>query len=109
MKSVSSCRPLRPRPLLGTQVQIYRANAAIWVSPGELASLCTPDAMCMPVQLRSVTEEARVNLEAVVAQRDDAVKKNADLKRRHAHFQHEIRRKEQDYERLQVQPDVFTC
>ncbi|KAK9805029.1 hypothetical protein WJX73_004089 [Symbiochloris irregularis] len=53
-------------------------------------------------QLRSVTEEARVNLEAVVAQRDDAVKKNADLRRRHAHFQHEIRRKEQDYERLQV-------
>ena len=43
---------------------------------------------------------------SLTGERDDAVRRNADLRRRHAHFQHEIKRKEQDFERLQVRPQL---
>ena len=56
----------------------------------------------MHAQLRSQQTEGNAALAGLTAERDDAAKRNADLRRRHAHFQHEIRRKEQDYERLQV-------
>ena len=60
------------------------------------------ECLCWGVQLRSAQEEASTMMASVTGERDDAVKRNADLRRRHAHFQHEIRRKEQDFERLQV-------
>ena len=37
-----------------------------------------------------------------LTERDDALKQCSDLRRRHCHFQHELKRREQEYERLQV-------
>lgn len=53
-------------------------------------------------QLQSLQKEADESMAALTRERDQALKSNADLRRRHEHFQHEIRRKEQEYERLQV-------
>ena len=36
------------------------------------------------------------------AERDEALKQSTDLRRRHCHFQHELKRREQEYERLQA-------
>lgn len=54
------------------------------------------------LQLQSLQKEADESMAALTRERDQALKSNADLRRRHEHFQHEIRRKEQEYERLQA-------
>ena len=36
------------------------------------------------------------------AERDEALKQSSDLRRRHCQFQHELKRREQEYERLQA-------
>ena len=79
--------------------------AAVFTSSCILTQQCVCVRVCVRVcgvQLRSIQEQAHASMADVTAERDGAVKRNADLRRRHAHFQHEIRRKEQDYERLQV-------
>lgn len=43
------------------------------------------------------SDSAKMNAEA-----GDLQKANADLRRRHSHFQHELKRKDLEYEKLQV-------
>ena len=56
----------------------------------------------MCVQLRTLTGQSRTEVGKLSAEVTDLQRANVDLQRRHVQFQHELRRKDREFERLQV-------
>jgi hypothetical protein len=54
------------------------------------------------VQLRTLETAAKAESSKLGSDLSELQKSNLDLQRRHVHFQHELRRKDKEFERLQV-------
>lgn len=54
------------------------------------------------MQLRTVETTSRAEVSKLSSEVSELQKANVDLQRRHVQFQHELRRKDREFERLQV-------
>ena len=60
---------------------------------------------CMSLQLLSALTDQKSEGSKLSMELTDLQKSNLDLQRRHVQFQHELRRRDKEFERLQAGPD----
>jgi 4-diphosphocytidyl-2C-methyl-D-erythritol kinase len=78
--------------------------AAMHLECADLIVLLTTSKVLLPfVQLRQLDAWYRDETDRWAAERDQLAKKCAQLEQRHVQFQHELRRKDTEFEKLQKQ------